>query len=79
MQTFFMAKTATLSTILDAAVKEAAVQFCKRRGLKLRSFVEQAVIEQLEDEIDLEAYHARHSEDTIPLEEVVAGRKARAK
>lgn len=73
-----MTKTATLSTMLDADVKEAATQFCKRRGLKLRSFVEQALVEQLEDEIDLEAYHARRSEETIPLEDVLAGRKKRA-
>ncbi len=72
-----MSRTATLSTVIDMNVKEAATQFCKRRGLKLRSFIEQALVEQLEDEIDLEAYHARRSEETIPLEDVLAGRKKR--
>ena len=73
-----MGKTSTLSTVVDAAVKEAATEFCKHRGLKLRSFVEQALVEQLEDEIDLEAYHARRSEETIPLEAILSGRKRRA-
>jgi antitoxin component of RelBE/YafQ-DinJ toxin-antitoxin module len=70
-----MSQLATLSTIIDARVKEAATQFCKRRGLKLRHLVEQALVEQLEDEIDLEAYHQRRNEETIPLEKILAGRK----
>jgi len=53
----------------------AASQFCKRRGLKLRHLVEEALVERLEDEIDLEAYYRRHSEETIPLEEILSGRK----
>ncbi len=70
-----MNETATLSTIIDAQVKEALVSFCKRRGIKLRYLIEQALVEQLEDEIDLEAYHARRNEETVPLEEVLAGLK----
>ena len=35
--------------------------------------IEQALIEQLEDEIDLEAYRARRDEETFSLEEVLAG------
>ena len=70
-----MNETATLSTIIDARVKEALVSFCKRRGIKLRYLIEQALVEQLEDEIDLEAYHARRNEETVSLEEVLAGLK----
>lgn len=68
-----MNETATLSTIIDARVKEALVSLCKRRGIKLRYLIEQALVEQLEDEIDLEAYHARRNEETVSLEEVLAG------
>lgn len=68
-----MNETATLSTIIDARVKDALVSFCKRRGIKLRYLIEQAIVEQLEDEIDLEAYHARRNEETVSLEEVLAG------
>jgi len=68
-----MSETATLSTIIDARVKDAITKFCKRRGIKLRYLVEQALIEQLEDEIDLEAYQARRDEETFSLEEILKG------
>lgn len=67
-----MSETATLSTIIDARVKDALVSFCKRRGIKIRYLIEQALIEQLEDEMDIEAYHARREEETIPLEHILA-------
>ncbi|MBV6496030.1 MAG: hypothetical protein JFAIHJKO_01146 [Pyrinomonadaceae bacterium] len=70
-----MSETATLSTVIDSRVKDALVSFCKRRGIKLRYMIEQALIEQLEDEIDLEAYEARRNEETVSLEEVLAGSK----
>lgn len=70
-----MSETTTFSTIIDARVKEAVTEFCKRRGIKLRYLVEQALVEQLEDEIDLEAYRTRRNEETIPLEQILKGRK----
>ncbi len=70
-----MNETATLSTVIDARVKDALVSFCKRRGIKLRYMIERALIEQLEDEIDLEAYEARKNEETVSLEDVLAGRR----
>lgn len=70
-----MAKDATLSTLIDADVKEAVTQFCKERGLKLRYLIEEALVEQLEDAIDLEAYHARRHEETIPFAKILSRRK----
>lgn len=67
-----MNETATLSTVIDARVKEAITSFCKRRGIKLRYLVEQALVEQLEDEIDLEAYRERRNEETVSFESVLA-------
>lgn len=67
-----MNETATLSTVIDAKVKDAITSFCKRRGIKLRYLIEQALIEQLEDEIDLEAYRDRRNEETVPLETILA-------
>lgn len=69
-----MAKEGTLSTIIDAGVKEAITRFCKERGLKLRYLIEEALMEQLEDAVDLEAYHDRRYEKTIPIS-IVARRK----
>ena len=45
------------------------------RGFKLRFVIEQALIEQLEDAIDLEAYRARRYEKRIPLSKILVGRK----
>lgn len=67
-----MSETATLSTIIDARVKEAITIYCKERGIKLRHLIEQALVEQIEDEIDLEAYRNRRNEETVSLEEVLA-------
>lgn len=70
-----MSQTTTFSTVIDSQVKQAITRFCKKRGLKLRYVVEQALVECLEDEIDLEAYHSRLNEETVPLEDILAGRK----
>lgn len=67
-----MSETATLSTIIDARVKDAVTEFCKRRGIKMRYLIEQALIEQLEDEIDIEAFRTRRNEETFALDEVLA-------
>ena len=73
-----MNETTTLSTVIDAQVKDALVKLCKRKGIKLRYLIEQAIIEQLEDEIDLEAYRQRRGEETVSLEELLAkSRKGR--
>lgn len=73
-----MRSATALSTIIDARVKAATVAFCKRRGLKLRYLVEQALLEQLEDAIDVEAYYRRRGEDAIPLERILHGRKKKS-
>ena len=70
-----MKSMVTLSTLIDAEVKRAATEYCKRRGLKLQFLIEKALVEQLEDEIDLEAYQQRKNEPTVPLEKVLAGMK----
>jgi hypothetical protein len=70
-----MKRTATLSTVIDADVKRAVTLFCKRRGLKLQYLVEKALVEQLEDEIDLDAYTERSEEPTVSLEKVMSGSK----
>jgi len=70
-----MSELASLSTVIDARVKKALSDYCKRRGLKLRFVVEEALVEQLEDELDLEAYYKRKDEDRFTLDEVLAGRK----
>ncbi len=66
-----MQKHATLSTSIDADLKKALAAFCKKRGLKIQSVVENAIREQLEDEIDLASYNERKSEEEISLSAVL--------
>ncbi len=66
-----MAKHATLSTNIDFALKEALSLFCKKKGLKIQSVVENAIREQLEDEIDLTSYLERKNEEDVSLAQVL--------
>lgn len=66
-----MSKQATLSTNIDFELKEALSAFCKKKGLKIQSVVENAIREQLEDEIDLASYQERKNEEEISLSHVL--------
>ena len=66
-----MAKLATLSTSIDSELKQVLVAFCKKRGLKIQNFVESAILEQFEDEMDLAAYRERKSEEEVSLADVL--------
>jgi hypothetical protein len=66
-----MSKQATLSTNIDFDLKEALALFCKKRGLKIQSVVENAIREQLEDEIDLASYDQRKNEEEVSLASVL--------
>lgn len=75
----FMEKTVTLSTVISSDVKRAAIAHCKKHGLKLRYLIENALIEQLEDESDLAAFRQRRDEETVSLEQILAESAARKK
>jgi hypothetical protein len=66
-----MAKIATLSTNIDFELKRALSLFCKKHGLKIQSVVENAIREQLEDEMDLIQYHDRKNEEEVSLAAVL--------
>lgn len=66
-----MSKTASLSTIIDDDIKRALVAYCKARGLKIRHVIEQALLEQLEDAIDLDAYIQRRDEEAIDFDTIL--------
>ena len=66
-----MSKQATLSTSIDIDLKEALSAFCKKKGLKIQSVVENAIREQLEDEIDLSSYNTRKNEEEFSLTQVL--------
>lgn len=71
MDNQFMQKQSTLSTNIDSDLKKALTVFCKRRGLKIQSVVENAIREQLEDEIDLASYDERKNEEEVSLTSIL--------
>lgn len=66
-----MEKQSTLSTNIDSDLKKALAAFCKKRGLKIQSVVENAIREQLEDEIDLASYDERKNEEEVSLASIL--------
>ena len=59
-----------ISTNIDFELKQALSIFCKKHGLKIQSVVENAIREQLEDEIDLSSYLERKNEEELSLTSV---------
>ena len=68
-------KVAPLSTILSVDIKKAVTLFCKKRGLKMSHFIEEALREHLEDEADIAAYEARRHEERVSYDEVLKSMK----
>ena len=66
-----MVKQATLSTNIDSELKKALAIFCKKRGLKIQSVVENAIRERLEDELDFASYQERKNEGEVSLASVL--------
>ncbi len=68
-------KTAFLSTIVSAQLKDALTRFCHKRGLKINHFISEAILEHLEDEEDVASYEDRRHEKKISLEDVLKNTK----
>ena len=60
-----------LASRIDARVKEAMDRVCEARGLKLNRFLEDAIIDKLEELEDIEDLKAIRYEPTRPLAEVL--------
>ena len=60
-----------LATRIDSRVKKAIEKTCKARGLKIGRFVEDALIDKLEELADIEDIKKIRRESTRSLEEVV--------
>lgn len=65
-----MAQT-QLATRVDARVKKAVEQLCAARGLKINRFIEDALIDKLEELADIEDLKKIRFEPTRPLADVV--------
>lgn len=60
-----------LASRIDARVKQAMDRVCEARGLKLNRFLEDAIIDKLEELDDIEDLKAIRHEPTRPLAEVL--------
>jgi uncharacterized protein (DUF1778 family) len=64
-------KQAQVAARIDARVKRAVDAACKARGIKLARFVEDALLDRLEDMIDREQVARLRREPTRPFEDVM--------
>ncbi len=60
-----------MATRIDERVKRAVEEVCAERGLKMGRFVEDALIDKLEELADLEDLEKIRAEPTRSLEEVI--------
>ena len=49
----------------SAETKSLLERYCKARGIKMNHFVESAIMEKLEDEMDSEIIESRELEETV--------------
>ena len=60
-----------LATRVDIRVKQAVEEICKSRGLKMNRFIEEALIDKLEELEDIEELKKLRCEPSRPLTEIL--------
>lgn len=65
-----MAQT-QLATRVDERVKRAIEAVCEARGLKMNRFIEEALIDKLEELEDIEELKSIRCESTRPLSDLI--------
>ena len=66
-----MANFAVISARVDKRVKALASRWCKAHGLVMAKFVEDAILDKLEEAGDLAEIESLRREPTIPLREIM--------
>jgi hypothetical protein len=67
-----MPSTVQLNSRVDPALKKAIDAYCRSRGVSLSHFVQEALIDRLEELEDVEDLKKIRHEPTRPLAEVLA-------
>ena len=62
---------AQLATRIDERVKKAVEQLCAARGLKMNRFIEEALLDKLEELEDIEDLKKIRCEPARPLEDLL--------
>jgi len=68
-----------LATKIDEKVKDALDQFCEQKGLKIGRFVEDAILDKLEEYEDLSDLKKLRQESYRSLEEILKDLKSSGK
>ena len=68
-----------LATRIDERVKKAVEQICKLRGLKMNRFIEEALLDKLEELEDIEDLKKIRCEPTRPLSAILEDLKLNGK
>ena len=61
-----------ISARIDERLKDAIEQYCKSRGIVMNHFVQEALLDRLEELEDIEDLKKIRHESTRPLSEVLA-------
>ena len=69
--------TVQISARIDARLKKVLDQLCRSRGIVMNHFIQEALLDRLEELEDLEDLKAIRHEPTRPLAEVLAELKIR--
>ena len=64
--------TVQINARVDPALKKAIDEYCRSRGIVLNHFVQEALIDRLEELEDIEDLQRIRHEPTRPLAEVLA-------
>jgi len=64
--------TVQISARVDVALKRALDRYCRSRGIVMNHFIEQALLDRLEELEDAEDLKKIRHEPTRPLSEVLA-------
>ncbi len=61
-----------ISARIDERLKDAVEQYCKSRGIVMNHFIQEALLDRLEELEDIEDLKTIRHEPTRPLSEVLA-------
>ena len=64
--------TVQINARIDAALKKALDEYCRSRGIVVNHFIQEAIIDRLEELEDVEDLKSIRHEPTRPLSEVLA-------
>ena len=68
-----------LATKIDEDIKNALDAFCEERGLKINKFIEDAILDKIEEHEDVSELKRLRSESFRSFDEVVKGLKKSGK